>query len=95
MSRAQVRVPTANAAQYLTQLCKHFGHKLEVEIGDGRGVIQFPEAKALLEAAPDALAIIVEAGDTATVERMQGVVERHLDRFAFREVPLQYNWSAA
>lgn len=84
---------TAFGAQYLTQLCKHFGHKLEVEFGAGRGVIHFPEAKARLEAASDALVITVEAADAATVERMQGVVERHLDRFAFREVPLQYNWA--
>lgn len=93
MNSAQARVPTAFGAQYLTQLCKHFGHKLEVEFDAGRGVINFPEAKVWLEAASDALVITVEAADAATVERMQGVVERHLDRFAFREVPLQYNWA--
>jgi hypothetical protein len=27
------------------------------------------------------------------VERMKGVVARHLDRFAFREAPLRFEWS--
>jgi len=95
MSRSQARVPTEKGAQYLTQLCKHFGHKLKVDLGEGRGAIHFPEARADLEAAPDALVITVEAANVEIVERMQGVVERHLDRFAFREAPLQYNWAAA
>ena len=25
-------------------------------------------------------------------EHMRGVIERHLDRFAFREAPLSYEW---
>jgi uncharacterized protein len=29
-----------------------------------------------------------------TLERMKGVVASHLDRFAFRELPLPFNWSA-
>jgi hypothetical protein len=37
--------------------------------------------------------ITVEAADEATVERTEGVVARHLDRFAFREAPLPFAWS--
>jgi hypothetical protein len=29
-----------------------------------------------------------------TPERMKGVVASHLDRFAFRELPSPFNWSA-
>ncbi|HSV00440.1 MAG TPA: DUF2218 domain-containing protein, partial [Roseiarcus sp.] len=28
-----------------------------------------------------------------TVERLEGVVASHLDRFAFREAPLKFDWS--
>jgi hypothetical protein len=41
----------------------------------------------------DALTVTVEAADEATVERMKGVVARHLDRFAFREAPLPFAWA--
>lgn len=94
LSTSEARIPTAHAGQYLTQLCKHFGHKLEVEHGDGKGLIRFPEAQASLAAAADTLVIKLDAANDEIVARMQGVVERHLDRFAFRELPLAYNWSA-
>jgi uncharacterized protein len=29
-----------------------------------------------------------------TLERMKGVLSSHLDRFAFREAPSPFNWSA-
>ena len=37
--------------------------------------------------------VLVEAADAGTVERMKGVVARHLDRFAFREAPLRFDWT--
>jgi hypothetical protein len=38
-----------------------------------------------LAATPDRLDLRVEAADAETMERMQGVVIDHLERFAFRE----------
>jgi hypothetical protein len=84
--------PTANGAKYLTQLCKHWSHKFEVELGEGSGVVRFPAAVATFEAAPEALRIRIEADDAETAERMKGVVASHLDRFAFREAPLPFTW---
>lgn len=94
MKSSTARVPTANGAKYVTQLCKHFSHRLETRLGEGEGEIHFPEALARLGSTPDALVITVEADAADIVERIQGVVERHLERFAFREVPLQYGWSS-
>ena len=34
-----------------------------------------------------------KANESETVERMKGVVASHLDRFAFREAPLRFDWS--
>ena len=94
MTTATARVPTANGAKYLQRLCKHWGHKLEVEFSGRRGVVRFPAAVATIEASPDALLVTLETADGETLERMKGVVASHLDRFAFREAPLPFDWSA-
>jgi uncharacterized protein len=93
MPLAKASVPTANAGKYLQQLCKHWSHRLEVELSDRKGVVRFPSAVATLEAGEDALAVTIEAGGSEEVERLKGVVASHLDRFAFREAPLRFDWS--
>lgn len=94
MIATQAHVPTSSGSKYLQQLCKHWGHKLDVEFSERRGVVRFPTAVATLEADADALNVTIEAADAETVERMKGVVASHLDRFAFREAPLPFDWSA-
>jgi hypothetical protein len=91
---AKSRVPTANAAKYLQRLCKHWSHRLDVDLSDGKGVIRFPSAVATMEASGDALLVTIEAEEGETLERMKGVVASHLDRFAFREAPLPFAWTA-
>ena len=86
-------VPTAAGAKYLAQLCKHWAHKAPVELEPGRGVVRFPTAVAEMQAGEAALTVRVEAADAETLERMKGVVATHLDRFAFREAPLDFSWS--
>lgn len=79
-------IATASASRYLQQLCKHWSHKFAVEFTPEHGTIPFDETRTCtLDAAPDRLALKVEAADDATLERMQGVVIEHLKRFAFRE----------
>lgn len=94
MRRELARVPTENGARYLQQLCKHWSHKLDVELDGSTGIVRFPDAVATMTAEGDALLVLVEAADEGTVERMKGVVAKHLDRFAFREAPLRFDWSA-
>lgn len=95
MAAAKARVATAHGAKYLQQLCKHWSHRLDVEVSDHAGVVRFQDAVARMEAEAGALVVLVEAADEATVERIKGVVASHLDRFAFREAPLRFDWSAA
>jgi uncharacterized protein len=92
MPIAQASVLTANAAKHLQQLCKHWGHKFEVDLSDRKGVVRFPAAVVALEAGADTLLVTIE-GEQSEVERMKGVVATHLDRFAFREAPLRFDWS--
>ncbi|TSJ61542.1 DUF2218 domain-containing protein [Starkeya sp. 3C] len=96
MPSTTARVPTANASRYLQQLCKHWAHKLEVSFTPEHGEVKLPDgALATMDAAPEALDVRIEAGDAEVLERMKDVVARHLDRFAFREAPLPFDWRDA
>jgi hypothetical protein len=92
MALETARVPTENGARYLQQLCKHWSHKLDVHLSDNEGIVRFPDAVATMTAASDVLTVTVEAEDDETLQRMKGVVASHLDRFAFREAPLPFDW---
>ena len=92
MSSATVLVHTANAGKYLVQLCKHWSHKLDVELGENTGVVRFGQAVASMEAGAEGLKVSIEAESDDVLERMKGVVSSHLDRFAFREAPLAFEW---
>ncbi|AEG50494.1 Uncharacterized conserved protein UCP028291 [Sphingobium chlorophenolicum L-1] len=85
-------VPTGHASRYLQQLCKHWGHKFETEYDARQGMIAFPMGPIRMEARPEALTVTIEPGEDVDVERFKQVVADHLDRFAFREVPLRFDW---
>lgn len=86
------RVPTAHASRYIQQLCKHWGHKFHTEFDASRGVIDLPMGRAELAAEPEALAVTLTLDDPEQAPKMQEVVASHLDRFAFREAPLPFEW---
>ena len=92
MASQTARVPTANAGKYIQQLCKHWSHKLEVDFDAEHGTVKFPDAVAEMKATPDALEVVLTAADEATVDRFKPVISSHLDRFAFREAPLSFDW---
>jgi uncharacterized protein len=96
-------VATQNASRYLQQLCKHWSHNLHVEFTPEHGRVVFPHdarganfpdnAVAIFEALPEGLRILLDASLPEQLEALKGAIERHLDRFAFREVPIAYDWS--
>ena len=102
---AEVRVPTAHASRYLQQLCKHWSHTLVVEVDERSGTVTFPrnvrgadwpgDATLRLQAYADGLDCRLEASAAGQLEALKGAVSRHLDRFAFREAPLAFDWKAA
>ena len=97
------RVPTDSASKYLQQLCKHWSHNLQVEFTPEHGTIVFPaEGRAgtfpadglvTFDAIDEALAIRIDGATDEQVHALQDVVARHLDRFAFREAPLTFDWT--
>ncbi len=92
MLASEARVATAMPRRYLGQLCKHFGHKVPVAGDERTGRIEFPFAVCDL-AAPDeeALVMRISAEDEERLAQAEGVVARHLERFAFREA-LEIVW---
>ena len=94
MAIVRGRAKTASGSKYLQQLCKHWSHKFEVEFSETRGQVRFPSAVAIMEASADALLVTIETDDAGSVEQLKESVVRHLDRFAFREAPLPFEWSA-
>jgi hypothetical protein len=92
MANSEARIATANASRYLQQLCKHWAHKLDVTFTPEEGIVRFPETVAVLRAEPEFLLVRITAEDLAVVERMKTVLASHLDRFAFKEAPLVFDW---
>ena len=93
MSISLARVPTLSASRYLQQLAKHWSHKLEVSFTPEEATIVFPnEAKLEMRADSETLDIVLTVPEDGDTPRMREVVSSHLDRFAFREAPLTFDW---
>jgi hypothetical protein len=93
MNHSTAQIATDRASIYLQQLCKHFAHKLPVEFTPERGVIPFSVGTCRLEAADGRLTLKAEAENVDRLAEVEGIVERHLLRFAFRDPP-KITWSA-
>lgn len=99
---ATATVPTSSGSKYLQQLCKHWAHNLAVEFTASQGRVTFPrdargadfpaDATATFNAAADSLTVRIDASSAEQLEALKGAVARHLDRFAFREAPLSFDW---
>jgi hypothetical protein len=99
---AHALVPTDHASKYLQQLCKHWEHNLQVEFTPENGTVIFPrdargadypgDAVVTFDVAEGGLSVRIDASSDEQLEGLKGAVARHLDRFAFREAPLSFDW---
>ena len=99
---ANALVPTENASKYLQQLCKHWSHNLQVEFTPENGTVIFPrdnrgkdwpgDAVLTFNVAETGLDVRIDASNDEQLEGLKGAIARHLDRFAFREAPLGFDW---
>jgi len=79
--------------RYIQQLVKHWSHKMATSYADGMGGFPFSDLEsAAMQALPEGIAITLTTADPERNLHLRGVIERHLDRFAFREAPLNYEW---
>ena len=102
MISATASVPTAQGSKYLQQLCKHWSHKLAVSFDAERGQITFPrdargadfpaDAVLTFNATSETLETRIDASSPEQLAGLKDVVAAHLDRFAFREAPLRFDW---
>jgi hypothetical protein len=103
MSTGIAKVPTKSGSRYLQQLSKHWSHSLNVEFTaeesrivfpkDARGATWSADALLTMTAQPETLDVQIDASSPEHLEALKGTVARHLDRFAFREAPLTFDWS--
>lgn len=93
MQTTQAMITTQRASTYLQQLCKHFGHKVDVQFDPKSGRITFPFGHCDLSADQHALALTVTATSPADLTKTSRVIGSHLERFAFRENPT-IDWQA-
>ncbi len=91
MSECYTEVATASARRYLQQLCKHWSHRFRVESTDDRGFIELPLGHCALYADDNRLSIRIAADEASHLPQFRGVLEEHLQRFAFRE-SLTFAW---
>ncbi|MBS0482075.1 MAG: DUF2218 domain-containing protein [Proteobacteria bacterium] len=97
------QVPTASASRYLQQLSKHWAHNLAVEFDAHHGTVVFPkdargadwpgDGLFTMDASPDTLTCRIDASAPGQRDGLKGAVERHLNRFAFREGELAFDWT--
>jgi len=101
-SNSTALVPTEHGSRYLQQLCKHWAHNLAVDFTPEQGKVTFPrdgrgaswraDAVLTMIAHPDTLECRLAASEPGQLEVLKGAVASHLDRFAFREAPLAFDW---
>lgn len=95
MQKATARYQTPNGRKYLVQLCKHFGHKINVEYTEDKGRCELPIGPAEMTADDEGITFEVSAADEEGLDRAKDVITSHLARFAFRENLEKLDWSAA
>ena len=94
MNKSTAEIATPLAGRYMTQLCKHFQHKLPVTLEEAAGHIAFSIGDSQLSAGAGSLKLSLDSPDDAQLVQLQDVVARHLQRFAFRET-VQIVWRPA
>jgi hypothetical protein len=88
--KSTARAATASGRRYMIQLCKHWGHKFEVSFDDEKGHIALPAGPLDMTADAEGLTLVLDVPEE-TLDRLEGVVTEHLNRFAFRE-PFALEW---
>ena len=85
---------TENGAKYITQLCKHFSHKVETEVDGNTGWAKLPTGLATMEAAAQKLTITLDVIDPTKADLAKHIIDSHLVTFAFREKFENMMWQA-
>ena len=92
MTELHAGVRTASASRYLQQLCKHWSHKFAVDFDTEHGTIDLPLGRVSMTAGAESLAVTLAPAPDSEPGKLRQVFEDHINRFAFREAPLDFEW---
>ncbi len=92
MTETNAIVDTEHGVAYMKRLCKHFSHKLDVEIGDSVSTIHFPFGDCTITTSPTGMVFRVQVPNPAELDRAERVVGDHLVRMANKDEPV-LKWS--
>jgi hypothetical protein len=95
LMQSHARLTTDRAARYMTQLAKHWSHKVVVTFDETRARIPLPIGDCRMVADQTGLDITVETAGFEGLARLEDVVAGHLLRFAFRENVSKLAWTRA
>ena len=90
---ARAVVPTDAPARYAKQLVSHLGRRVEWRTDGPVSTATIAGGTGIVEVGDGVLTLRAQAGDTESLERVQDVLGRHLERFGQRN-ELVVTWSA-
>jgi uncharacterized protein len=95
MPESVAHVATAKPAPYMKQLCRHFGHRVEVSFDDEQGEIHLASGVCRLAVtSTEELTLTATADDAESLETLSHVIGGHLERFGSRD-ELVVAWTPA
>jgi hypothetical protein len=86
------RYATPKASAYLQQLSKHFAHKIPVTFDATSSTLTFPTGPCTMSATEQELRVELSADSREALDRAKGIIDSHLERFAFREGFKTMDW---
>jgi hypothetical protein len=90
---ARADVPTDAAERYAKQLVSHLGRKVEFTVEGPTSTAAIAGGIGVIEVRNGVLTLLAEAPDAETLDRVQDVLGRHLERFGQRN-ELTVVWTA-
>ena len=77
-------VPTDVPERYAKQLVSHLGRRVEFSVDGPRSTAAIAGGTGIVEVGDGVLTLRAQAPDAATLDRVQDVLGRHLERFGQR-----------
>jgi hypothetical protein len=78
-------VRTEKATRYVTQLCKHFQHKVQVDWDEAQALVHFPMGQCWLAPDPDGFHVRCRAESAKALATVKYILDDHVSRFGWRE----------
>ncbi|WP_421684560.1 DUF2218 domain-containing protein [Stutzerimonas urumqiensis] len=91
MHMSHALIASENPNRLINRLCKHWGHKFPVHLGENEGRIELPLGECQLRADGTTLAVELQSAEAEAQGRMRQVVAEHLERMATGET-LAIEW---